>query len=131
MRKFHTHCFACGEGFENGLKLQFKLLEDGSIRGAFQIANKYQGYDDVSHGGIVATILVSSMVNLFYLRDGKKLTTARLNIRYVKPVPVEEVITIRAVSHENIRKFYRAKSQISLGSTVLAEAEGFFTNSVA
>ena len=66
LKEFHKNCFACGEHSVNGLKLKFELLDDGILYSKFKINKNYQGYDNKSHGGIVSTILVSSMINLFY-----------------------------------------------------------------
>ena len=110
----------------NGLKLKFKLLDNETLYGKFKIHKNYQGYDDISHGGIISTVLVSSMINLFYMKDGMKLKTAKLNIRYRKPIPVEKTITIRAVANNNIRHFHRSKSRIIPGNTIFADAEGYF-----
>jgi hypothetical protein len=60
------------------------------------------------------------------MRDGIDLKTAKLNIRFIKPIPVEETINIKAVADSNSRHFYKAKSQIILSDTIFAEAEGYF-----
>jgi acyl-coenzyme A thioesterase PaaI-like protein len=124
--KYHENCFACGKNPQNGLKLQFKLIHDNTVSGEYSINNDHQGYDSISHGGIISTILDSSMVNLFYLRDGLKLKTAKLNVRFRKPVPVGAKISISAVAEDSKRHFYKAKSQIIIENTIYAEAEGYF-----
>ena len=126
LKEFHKNCFACGEHSVNGLKLKFELLDDGILYSKFKINKNYQGYDNKSHGGIVSTILVSSMINLFYVKDGLKLSTARLNVRFRKPIPVEKPFTVKTVIQQKIRHFYKAKSQIMIGDVVFAEAGGYF-----
>jgi len=108
------------------LKLTFELLGDGTLYSEFKITQNYQGYENKSHGGIVSTILVSSMINLFYIKDGLKLSTARLNVRFRKSIPVEKIFTIKTVAQQNLRYFYKAKAQILIGDVVFAEAEGYF-----
>ena len=44
--KFHEKCFACAKYSRNGLKLEFKLLQDNTLFGIFAISGNYQGYDD-------------------------------------------------------------------------------------
>jgi hypothetical protein len=124
--KFHDNCFACGEHSKSGLKLEFKLLENNTLYGKFRISNHYQGYENLSHGGIISTILVSSMINLFYMKDGLELKTAKLNIRFRKSIPTEKTITVSAIARNYAWHFYRAKSQIKIKDTVFAEAEGYF-----
>ena len=126
LNTFHKNCYACGEKVKNGLKLKFKLLSNGTVYGKCSLAKWYQGYDRILHGGIISTILDSSMVNLFYLKEGLSLKTAKLNICFRNPIPVDVPLTIKAVVDDHAVHFYKAKSQILLGDKILAEAEGYF-----
>ena len=123
--KFHDKCFVCGKKHKKGLKLEFRLVNN-TISGEFRVPEDYQGYDDILHGGIIAAILDSSMVNLFYLKEGMELKTAKLNVRYKKQIPIETKFTVIASAGEKIRKFSTAKSQIKINNMVYAEAEGYF-----
>jgi len=125
-KKFHKNCFACGKHSKNNLRLEFKLLNNKTLYGQFKIHKNYQGYDNILHGGIISTILDSSMINLFYMKDGLELKTAKLNICFRKPIPTEKTITISAIADNNTLHFYRAKSQIKIDNTVFADAEGYF-----
>jgi predicted transcriptional regulator len=125
-KKFHKNCFVCGKHSKNGLKLKFILCNNNTLSGEFKISKDYQGYDGILHGGIITAILDSSMIHLFYMKDGIELKTAKLNMRFIKPVPVEETITIKAVACSDIRHFYKAKSRIICCDTIFAEAEGYF-----
>ena len=126
-KKFHENCFICGQNSQNGLKLQFVLKEDQTVFGEFKISEDYQGYDGILHGGIITAILDASMIHLFYMKDRIDLKTAKLNIRFIKPIPVKETITIKAVADSNSRHFYKAKSQVILCDEIFAEAEGYFS----
>ena len=112
IKGFHENCFACGEHVRNGLKLKFELLNNGILYGRFKMHKIYQGYDNILHGGITTTILDCSMINLFYMKDELELKTARLNIRYGRPIPVEEDITVEAFAEDNIRHFERCRITI-------------------
>ncbi len=122
---FHDKCFVCGRKHEKGLKLKFEL-SNNIIFGTFKIPKDYQGYEDILHGGIVAAILDSSMVNLFHLRDGLELKTVKISIRYKKQIPTEKEFNVSAYSLKTIRHIKVAKAQIKIDNTVYAEAEGFF-----
>ncbi|MEW6041032.1 MAG: hypothetical protein AB1633_05885 [Elusimicrobiota bacterium] len=126
LKEFHKKCFACGRYSENGLKLEFKLIDNHTLFGKFKIQKKYQGYDNKTHGGIIGTILVSGMINLFYLKNNLELKTAKLNIRFRKPIPTEKSIIITAVADNNVHHFYKANAEIKINNTVYAEAEGYF-----
>ena len=124
-KEFHKNCFACGEFSPKGLELKFSL-RNNVLTGKFKISDNYQGYDDIAHGGIIATVLDSSMVNLFYKRDGFKLKTAKLNIYFRKQIPINKRFIVTAVADDTAKHFYKAKSQIKIKDTVFAEAEGYF-----
>jgi len=126
IKEFHKNCFACGAYSKGGLKLEFKLLKDNTLYGEFKISNNYQGYENLSHGGIISTILVSSMINLFYMKDSLKLKTAKLNICFRRSMPTEKTFTVSAIARNYAWHFYRAKSQIKIKDIVFAEAEGYF-----
>jgi len=125
-KKFHENCFVCGKHSKNGLKLKFILHDNNTLSGQFKISKDYQGYDGILHAGIITAILDSSMIHLFHMKDGIKLKTAKLNIRFKKPIPAGETITIKAVADCDIQHFYKAESQIILRDTIFAEAEGYF-----
>lgn len=112
LKRFHEHCFACGENVKNGLKLKFRLLGDDTLYGKLKIHKSYQGYDNVLHGGIISTILDCSMINLFYMKDGLELKTVKLKILFRRPIPVGETIIVKAFNDKYIRHFYKAGAQI-------------------
>ena len=122
---FHDKCFVCGRKHEKGLKLKFELSND-VICGTFKIPKDYQGYEDILHGGIIAAILDSSMVNLFHLKNGLELKTVKISIRYKKQIPTEKEFNVSAYSLKTIKHIRVAKAQIKIGSTVYAEAVGYF-----
>jgi hypothetical protein len=74
-KKFHKNCFVCGKHSKNGLKLKFILHNNNTLSGEFKISKDYQGYDGILHGGIITAILDSSMIHLFYMKEGIELKT--------------------------------------------------------
>lgn len=126
---FHKNCFACAQNSPGGLNLTFSLLKDGNLLGEYKIQQKYQGYDDFAHGGIIATILVSSMVKLFHIKYGAILKTIRLNIRYLRPLPTEKTFLIKTFERKNLRSLRQAKAQVVFNGKIYSEAEGYFKES--
>lgn len=125
INNFHKNCFVCSEYSQNGLQLKYSLSHN-KLTGEFKIPSDYQGYDNIAHGGIIAAILDSSMVHLFYERNGLQLKTAKLNICFRKEIPVNKKFVITAVADDTARHFYVAKSKIKSGDILFAEAEGYF-----
>ncbi|MBI3025601.1 MAG: PaaI family thioesterase [Candidatus Tectomicrobia bacterium] len=79
-------CFVCGPANPIGLRLAFRL-EGEVCRAEFTPQAAHQGYDGVTHGGILFSALDDVMANWLFLR-GARAYTARGEIRYRAPVPV-------------------------------------------
>jgi acyl-coenzyme A thioesterase PaaI-like protein len=69
-------CFVCGQKNPIGLRLRFTARGD-SVRTEFTAGPRYQGYEGVLHGGIVAAALDDAMAQLFHMK-GQASLTARL-----------------------------------------------------
>ena len=81
-----NQCFVCGPGNPMGLGVTFEL--DGDVcRGEFTPRPEHMGYDQVTHGGIVFSLLDDVMANWVWLR-GERCFTARAEIRYRSELPV-------------------------------------------
>ncbi len=79
-------CFVCGPGNEAGLRVSFRL--DGDVcRAEFTPETRHQGYDGVTHGGILFSLLDDVMANWVYLK-GQQCFTAKAEIRYRQALPV-------------------------------------------
>ena len=50
-------CFACGERNPDGLRLRIEYPSPGRCRIEFVPPKKFQGWQGILHGGIIATIL--------------------------------------------------------------------------
>ncbi len=82
-------CFVCGKRNGNGLQLDFELIGEDRIRTEFTPPKRFQGWKDILHGGIIATILDEVMVNAAYLRKIMAVS-AKLEIKLRKPAPIGE-----------------------------------------
>ena len=81
-----NRCFVCGPNNPIGLRLKFHL--DGDVcRAEFTPRPEHMGYDNVTHGGIVFSLLDDVMANWLFLR-GEKTFTASADIRYRAPLPI-------------------------------------------
>ena len=78
-------CFCCGPKNPIGLKLKFETTADGRMRTVWVPRKEHQGFKDIVHGGLVATVLDEVMVRLLYLR-GISAVTAGMETRLVAPV---------------------------------------------
>ena len=91
--KTYRNCFVCGEDNPTGLKLEF-AYDDTSAWAEFASPQRFEGYIGVIHGGIIATLLDEAMAKVI-LKQGIVAVTADLQIRYRKPLPVLQTVTVR------------------------------------
>lgn len=86
MRSDGNNCFVCGPGNDIGLKIKFKL-EDNVVRAEFTPGEMHCGFDNVTHGGIIFSVLDDVMANWIYL-NGIRAYTAKCDIRYKDSLPI-------------------------------------------
>ena len=88
---FEPHnCFACGTLNDHGLHLELHV--DGERCWTdLAIPGRFQGWDEIAHGGIVATILDEVMAWSLVDHDNWGLT-ARLTVDFKRPVPLGRTI---------------------------------------
>lgn len=73
-------CFVCGTDNPIGLRVKFEL-KDGVCRGIFTPGEHHGGFDHVTHGGIIYSVLDDAMANWLFLQ-GARGYTARAEVRY-------------------------------------------------
>lgn len=78
-------CFCCGAKNPIGLKLEFEDAPDGRMRTIWTPRREHQGFKDIVHGGLVATVLDEVMVRLLYLR-GIQAVTAGMETKLIRPL---------------------------------------------
>lgn len=79
------NCFACSKHNLSGLKMSF-YEEDGFVFSEWKPQPEFQGYHNVLHGGIQATLMdeISSWCVQIKLKTAG--VTSRLEIKYKRPV---------------------------------------------
>ena len=85
MRTDGNNCFVCGPGNNIGLKLKFRI-DDDVCRAEFTPTAQHCGFDGVTHGGIIFSVLDDVMANWIYLK-GNRAYTAKCDIRYKDNLP--------------------------------------------
>ncbi len=118
-------CFGCGQKNPIGLKIRFRQ-EDDLYVADFVPLPEHQGYTGITHGGIICTILDEAM-GRFIWAQGYHGLTARLEIRFRKPVPLERPIRVQARAVSKARSGLVMESRILLDDgQVAAEAKATY-----
>ncbi|MBU0487384.1 MAG: PaaI family thioesterase [Bacteroidetes bacterium] len=89
-------CFGCAPGNQTGLRMKF--WEDGDdIVCKWQPESRYQGWNDVLHGGIQTTLMDEIASWVIFVKLLTSGVTSRLDVELLKPVNVSKgTITLRA-----------------------------------
>lgn len=121
-----SHCFVCGAHNPIGLKLAFRV-EGAHCRGEFTARDEHVGFDGVTHGGIVFSVLDDAMANWFFLQ-GARGFTAKAEIRYRAPMPVGATASIECtvVKRKGRLLQLEARAADKTSGTLFAESSASF-----
>jgi acyl-coenzyme A thioesterase PaaI-like protein len=102
----NDYCFACGSRNPMGLNLHF-FAEGEQLCTRVKPLPHWQGFEGILHGGIQAAILDDLMSNHLFRLEGVWVATAGLELRYRKPVPLNEPLLFRSsVTRRNGRQWW-------------------------
>ena len=118
---FDGRCFGCGPENHDGLHLVFEPREGSSVA-EFSVPARYQSWGGMVHGGMVA-LLLDEAVGWAAWHAGHPGVTGRLEVRYRKPLPVGEMVTLTGRVGEVRRTLVRATARLESSRTgLVAEA---------
>jgi uncharacterized protein (TIGR00369 family) len=122
-------CIACGPYNPDGLHLCFERDGETGARTSITLPPRMQGYRGVAHGGVVMMLLDEGMAHACKYA-GHKAMTASCDIRFRKPVLLNERLIVRGRVKERRRNVLFVAASIELeDGTVLATADGKFVSS--
>lgn len=117
------YCVVCGKKNPIGLQLDIEKEGTGEAWARLTLPKEFQGYREVAHGGIVVTLLDEMMVHALWAK-GVPNVTARISVRFRKPVPVEAPLFVHGKVTGRKGKMFIAKSTLKDSKgMILAEAE--------
>ncbi len=115
------HCFVCGVENPAGLHIRFFNTENGEVRATYTPPEHFVGYPGILHGGIIATILDETMGRAAMVEDPNRfMFTGKIEIKYVKPVPIGEQITVTARLTKDRGRVAHASGELKLADGSVA-----------
>ena len=118
-------CFGCGQRNTEGLRIEFEV-EGAVVSGRFRARKSHQGFPGVAHGGLAAAAMDEAMGWAMYAW-GVWAMTARMEVKYRKPLPLdEEVIVTARVVRDRGRRLEATSEIRGPSGERLAEASGVF-----
>jgi len=121
-----NNCFVCGPGNPIGLGVKFRL-EDGVCRAEFTPGPEHMGYDQVTHGGIVFSLLDDVMANWIWLQ-GERCFTGKAEIRYRTELPIGTNVRLEGRCLKRKGRLAQMEGKVirAEDDVVVAEATGSF-----
>jgi uncharacterized protein (TIGR00369 family) len=90
------NCFGCSPDNSSGLQLSF-TEEGDELVSVWTPKTYFQGYQNILHGGIQATLMDEIASWVVYVKLDTSGFTSNMNVRYLKPVYASDTkLTLRA-----------------------------------
>ena len=123
-------CFVCGVENPFGLKLTFMETPEGEVFSKIRVPRQYEGYPGVVHGGITAAMLDEVVGRTAMVGNHNHFwVTAKLELRYRRPVPSETELTLRGRLVKSRGKVTVAHGELRLpDGDLAAEAEALLSD---
>ena len=121
----HANCLLCGSRNPLSLGLSFHPGDDGHINATFQAHPGLQGYQGILHGGVVSSLLDAAMTHCLF-HQGIEAVTGDLHVRFVKSVPCDARMELRARLLNASPPLYRLRGELVLDGQTMAWAEAKF-----
>jgi acyl-coenzyme A thioesterase PaaI-like protein len=120
------NCFVCGQKNRSGLKLKFRR-EGNTIRSEFVPGKEHEGWNSITHGGILTAVMDDAMAYGIYFK-GIVGFTAKMEIRFRKPVTIGTRLLIYGEIVSEKEKHVMTRSWITFEDGELAaEAKAVFS----
>lgn len=125
-RHYDDGCFACGRDNPIGLHLDDFALDDGVVSARFAPRSEYRGAGTTLHGGVAATALDEILVWAGILTEEVLTVTGNLELRYRRPVHVDEAIMVSARVDERSGRRLRLSGELSVSGERRVVASGLY-----
>lgn len=125
-RHYDDGCFACGRDNPIGLNLDDFRLDDGRVSARFTPRPDFRGAGTTLHGGVAATALDEILVWAGLLVERVLTVTGTFEIRFRRPVYVDETIVVSARVEERRGRRLRLSGELGVDDEVRVDASGLY-----
>ena len=122
------YCFVCGRDNPRGLQIKVTYFpEDMAAETELALSREFQGWTEVIHGGILATLLDEMMAHAVWNFAGPGVTLS-MEVRFHHPLKPGEAIRVRGVltSGNSSRRTAEAEITRSRDHRKIASAKSRF-----
>jgi len=121
----HQHCLLCGDFHPRSWHLAFEPTEADEVRTLLVAGSELQGYNNIVHGGVIASLLDAAMTHWLFHHAIQALT-GDLRVRFLHPVACNEMVELRARLLFACPPLYHLQAEMLCGGRCMARAEGKF-----
>jgi acyl-coenzyme A thioesterase PaaI-like protein len=121
----HSRCLMCGMLNPGSLRLSFQDSGGGVVVAGFQANPMLQGYDNILHGGVIASLLDTAMTHCLF-HHKIRAVTGDLHVNFIKPIGCRERLKIRGWIESSFPPLYRLRAEILVSDVVVAKADAKF-----
>jgi uncharacterized protein (TIGR00369 family) len=104
-------CYVCGSENPRGLGVRFEV-DAGVVTTRFVPHRDHCGYNDRVHGGVMAALLDEVMGWAPSVMNQRFCVAAEIVIRYLKPLPIGQVVTVRGEMTADRGRLWEARGEI-------------------
>jgi acyl-coenzyme A thioesterase PaaI-like protein len=125
---FDDYCFACGARNPMGSHMQVHYLDDiAAAQSRLALPREFQGWQEVIHGGILATLLDEIMMHAVWHFAGPGVTLG-LEVQFRRPLAPEEMVLVRGKLTETKGRRLKARGEIirQADNRLIANSQGRF-----
>ncbi len=108
----YENCFVCGSRHPRGLRLRFFTYGDGIAWVEFKPENSLTGYEEIVHGGVVATMFDELLGWSVGLKTNQLFLTGELTVRYLRPVLSNRIYLGSAQPIEDKKRYWVAEGEL-------------------
>jgi len=116
-------CFVCGEDNPEGFHLRVERDGEKGVKAEFLAKEIYRGWSRYLHGGVIGLIF-DEMLGWTSYSLGYDSLTAKLEVKYRKPVPIGSKVIFRGRLEKEEKGFLFIRTEARLPDGTLA-AEGW------
>jgi len=120
-------CFVCGQDNQVGLKLDFFYDKDKHLAWAeFQPEERFEGYRNILHGGIISSLLDEVMVKAIR-HDNILAVTMKLTVEFKQPARIGEKLRAEGWVTGRKGKAFLAEGRLTGdGGRLIATSSGIY-----
>jgi len=125
-RHYDDGCFACGRANPSGLRIDDFQQISGGVAAGFIPGPHHRGTFGILHGGLAATALDEIMAWAGIILAGVLCVTANLELRFRRPVPVEQPLRLSAWLGDRSGRRLRMTGELATDAGPAVEASGLY-----